>query len=165
MSMIGNFLMVSEDDYNQLINNPDQIEDFLYDREHSDDMFLDIDSLWNIIHFLLTGEESYDEDNPTLKDKVVLAGTPIGNIDVGYGPAQGSDREEVKSIAQFLNNTTIEELSKNFVKEKLDHVELYRGGWECSTEEFEYIKEGYLKLVDFYNKAVEKGYCVIKYIN
>src|SRR5512135_1798793 len=107
MSMIGNFLRISTHKVAALRADPSGIQRVLYpqsdgDTMMSDDVHLDVDKAWNGIHFLLTGDAQHG--TPPLG--FIVGGKPLGDIDVGYGPARGFDAAEVRAIADALRPLT-----------------------------------------------------------
>lgn len=55
MSMIGNYLPVSEEELNALKENPKLLSEFIYETKEDD--IIDIDKAWHAIHFTLNGSE------------------------------------------------------------------------------------------------------------
>ena len=123
------------------------------------DTEIDLDKAWHGIHYLLTGSaETYG----TLASKVIMGGEDIGP-DQGYGPAQLLYPEEVKAIAQLLEQTTPEMLRGRFKPKEMTRADVYPGViWERDGDEaLEYVLDSYKKLVAFYKRAAERGQAVI----
>ena len=93
MSMIGNYLMVDGETIQGIISGEIDMFEFLYNTEHSDDDYLDIDKAWHAIHYILCGHP-WEGEPPYFN--VVLGGTEINDEDVGYGPARYLVPAEVK---------------------------------------------------------------------
>ncbi len=161
MSMIGNFLMINEANYKKITTNPDNITNFLYETDHENENFLDIDKTWHVIHYLLTGDVY--EGEPPQRD-VILGGVVIGDIDVGYGPARILDKEEVKNVSDYLTTISNEVLLSKYDEKKLNELEIYPG-WENIVEDQEYIIDYFNQLKKFYELASQKKYYVIQYID
>src|SRR5689334_11060249 len=99
MSMIGNFVRLSEPDLQRLLADPDKVPSFLMDAEEFEGpkRHLDVDKAWHLIHFLLTG--SADEGSGPLAN-AVIGGQLLGNVDVGgYGPAVYLSAAEVAEVS------------------------------------------------------------------
>src|SRR5207302_6195207 len=93
MSMIGNYLKLSDEQLEELVENPSEAEDLVYPEngDHPSDA-LDIDKSWHLIHFLLTGD-TWGGDYPLVN--VVLGGTELSGTDAGYGPFRYLVHDEV----------------------------------------------------------------------
>lgn len=162
MSMIGNFLMVSSADAAYLLENPATIEAFLYEKEHPTDRYLDIEKTWHVIHFLFTNTA---DEAPPPEGAIILGGLPIGDEDVGYGPARILNSEEVVSVADLLENMPAPLLIKKFDLSAINKAEIYPTHWTGDSEEFEYITENYQALRDFYKLAASRKMHVVQYLN
>jgi|SRR5882762_2700693 len=123
------------------------------------DTEVDLDKAWHGIHYLLTGSA---ETNGTLASRVIMGGEDIGP-DQGYGPAQLLYPEEVKAIAQLLEQTTPEMLRGRFKPKEMTRADVYPGViWERDGDQaLEYLLVDYKKLVAFYKRAAERGQAVI----
>jgi hypothetical protein len=151
MSMIFHFLSLEPEIVSQLKNSTLDVEAFLYD-QGGNDRSLDIGKLWQIIHFVLTGktgQESEVEDS--VISNVIFGGKEIGE-DVGYGPAHLIESEEVKAIAEELEEITIHKFIEMFKVRDLSNVGLYafdkndlEAEIECASECFDQIREYYLE--------------------
>src|SRR5690349_8374146 len=143
--MIGNFVRVPTKQVVALRARPDRIKKVLYpdhdDTVMSDDVHLDVDKAWNGIHFLLTGDEASGD----LPLGFILGGEPLGDIDVGYGPARAFDAVEVHSIAAALEPLTRDVLAKRFDPAQLRAHSVYPGfadGWN-QPDDRDYLLDHY----------------------
>ena len=73
---------------------------------------LDIDRSWHAIHFLLNGD-AWEGEPPLVN--AVMGGMPIGEEEIGYGPARFLCPEEVGSVANAMVD-----ISKDQRLEKFD---------------------------------------------
>ena len=89
MSMIGCFRRVPEARLRALLADPESITDFLDEEGFAD---FDIDKAWHGIHYLLTGT-AWEGAAPL--NFLVAGGRPVGDVDVGYGPARAFSGAEV----------------------------------------------------------------------
>jgi len=123
------------------------------------DTEVDLDKAWHGIHYLLTGSA---EPNGTLASKVIMGGEDIGP-DQGYGPAQLLYPEEVKAIAQLLEQTNPETLRGRFKPKEMTRADVYPSViWERDGDQaLKYLLEDYKKLVAFYKRAAERRQAVI----
>ena len=163
--MIGNYIRIPENDLNRLLANPESIMDFLYPEDESlplPDRRLDIDKSWHIIHFLLTGE-TWEGKEPLRN--VVLGGTLIGEVDVGYGPARYLTPPEVREISKALSSISESSLWARFDRQAvLDH-EIYPDGWEGNETERGYMQGYFGQLKVFFEEAAKQNESVILYLN
>src|SRR5438270_13029499 len=102
MAMIGNLRPVSDAEIERLLANPTHITRFLYGAEANghDRTALNLKAAWHAIHFVLTGSR-LGGDEPL--NFLVAEGTPVGEIDVGYGPARVLRSQQVRQIAAALS--------------------------------------------------------------
>ena len=108
--MIGNFRMSTDDEIRSLLANPDQIAAVLYPEDESGTdatAEFDVDKAWHAIHFLLCGQPW--ESKPPL-NFIVSGGTPVGDVDVGYGPARVFSSSELSEIVGALESISAAEL-------------------------------------------------------
>ncbi len=169
MSMIGNFLRISSKEVEALRANPARIKKVLYpdddggDTVIGDDVHMEIDKAWNGIHFLLTGTAM--GGNPPLG--FILGGKPIGDIDVGYGPARSFNATEVRAIAEALRPLTADTLASRFDAAALRASSVYPGfdtGWN-DADDRDYLLEHYEILREFVLQTAELGAGLIVYLN
>jgi hypothetical protein len=127
------------------------------------DTEVDLDKAWHGIHYLLTGSA---EPNGTLASKVIFGGEDIGP-DQGYGPAQLVKADQVKAIAQLLEQTTPHMLRERFKPKEMRRMDIYPSViWERDGgEALDYVLDAYKKLVAFYKRAAERGQAVISAIS
>jgi hypothetical protein len=159
MSMIGNFMAISPEQLQQLLEAPDQIEALIY--EDDDYQGIDIDKAWHGIHFLLTA--SVWEGEPPLA-WAILGGTEIGP-DVGYGPARYLLSEQVREVAQALRELPRATVETRFDPAQMEEAEIYPGIWDEGKDALEYLMSYYDEVVQYYQQAAEKGQAMLRYIN
>src|SRR6188768_3658450 len=100
MSMIGYFLALKPEQFDELVRDPATVTSFLsqavQDQDEFGADFLDIDKSWHAIHFLLTGEGG---EGPLAW--AVFAPMLIGE-DLGRGPARLLMSEQVVEVSKAL---------------------------------------------------------------
>jgi hypothetical protein len=114
MSMIGNFRMSSDAEIQSLLAEPETIQSLLYPESGEPAQGvceMDVDKAWQAIHFLLCGHP-WEGEHPL--NFVVSGGTPVGDVDVGYGPARVFTSAEVVEIAEALQPITKDHLRAKF---------------------------------------------------
>lgn len=163
MSMIGNFVALSPDRLRALIDEPDSLEDFLYqeDGDEEPNNRLDLDKAWHAIHFTLNGK-AWEGEEPLFL--TILGGEEIG-ADVGYGPARYLLPDQVRAVAQALNSVSAENFAAKFDPSALAAAEVYPGIWDEGAEALEYVQSYYEDLRKFYISASERNDSVLIYLN
>ncbi len=133
MSLIGNLRQVSDECIDDLLAHPDAIYaiiDAAPDDPNSD--YLSLDKAWHGIHYLLTG----DAWGGTFPEAfLVIGGTPIGEEDVGYGPARSFRAAEVAVIATGLATVDDQAFCDRCSLERLQAAEIYPTFGEDSEAE------------------------------
>lgn len=118
---------------------------------------IDLDKAWHGIHFMLT-QTAWEGEAPL--NFLLLGGTEIGEIDVGYGPARGMTSAEVRTVAEALRN-----IDESFMRARFDpalmmELEIYPTIWDRDPDEddtFGYCMEYFVMLRDFVISATERG--------
>jgi len=131
----------------------------------SDSDTIDLDKTWHILHFLFTGSD-WGGDFP--HGFLVSCGKPVGDEDVGYGPARSFDPSQVKQIASFLASLDHPELRKRLDPGQLEKWEIYPGlaGNPTELEEnWDYIANRLDEITRFLAETAEKDFSILVYIN
>ena len=162
MSMIGNYWRITPEELEKLRADPSQVPSFLYDSPQPGDRYLDVDKSWHAIHFLLTG--SVWEGDPPLGN-AVLGGIPLGEVDVGYGPARARAPHEVQEVAEALQAISVEALMSRYDAGALQVADIYPQIWDEGETAWEYVGENYRALRDFFLMAGEAGDAMLVYVN
>jgi hypothetical protein len=160
MSMIGNFLSIPQEELDALYRDPEQIGTAIYETYR--DKTIDVDKAWHGIHFLLTGEQYGGE--PPLAN-VVMGLEPIGDENIGYGPAMGTPAQDVKKIAAALDSITEEEFRFKFDPVALKEADIYPEIWDEGKVALDYLTTYFKKLQEFYKSAAAHGHAVITFIS
>ena len=112
MSMSGNYVRLTSAQLDALRAEPDSIAEFLYPNGGAapPSNHLDIERAWNAIHFLLNGEELPEPGAvaPPLLN-VVYGGEEIGE-DIGYGSARFLLPQQVRELADALQDISADEI-------------------------------------------------------
>lgn len=160
MSMIGNLLAISQSELDALYDDPETIPAFLYETHEADSV--NVDKAWHAIHFTLTGE-TYEGSGPLAQP--ILGGTPIGEEDVGYGPARGLSAAEVKEVAQALSAVSEADFRAKFDPAALEAADIYPQIWDEGDEALDYVAENFLEVKRFYENAASAGLAAVLFIN
>ena len=161
MSMIGNLLMISNGQLQQLIGEPSLVEDYIY-AERKEDKFLNLDKSWHAIHFILNGN-NYEGQGPLAM--VFFGGEEIGE-DHGYGLVRYLTTDQVKQVSLSLSEISHENFSQKYDPQAMDAASIYPNVWERdSAEGLKYIVPFFQDLKKFYNEAALRDQAVLIYIN
>lgn len=167
MSMIGNLVSVSPQKLEELLQAPEQVPEFLgevYEREDRNE-HIDIDKTWQLIHFLLTGEQ-YEGEFPL--SAVILGGAELGEEDVGYGPARYLTPDEVRAVAAAIAPISEEQLWSRFDAKAALMAKIYPEIWSGDESEYvqrDYVLGNYSEVRRFYFEAAKAGHAVLAFIN
>ncbi|MFM2242951.1 MAG: hypothetical protein RLZ97_1806 [Verrucomicrobiota bacterium] len=126
---------------------------------------IDLDKAWHALHFLFTGS-AWEGDFP--QGFLVTCGEPVGDIDVGYGPARSFTAEQVKEIAIFLKAQNEQELRAGFDPKALSEAEIYPSIWadfKCTDEDWDYIGGYFEDACRFIEEAAKRNMALLAYIN
>lgn len=121
----------------------------------------DLDKAWHGIHFLLTGSDW--EGDPPL-NFLVAGGTPVGDIDVGYGPARVFRSNEVAEIYKALGNLQEDDLRQRFQPDVMTKKDIYPTIWDRNPKDDDslgYLLEYFAKLKKFVSDAADKGLGIV----
>ena len=160
MSMIGNYLLVSHEELKQLIASPENISEFLYEEKEED--VIDIDKAWHAIHFTLNGSE-WGGEEPLFF--AVLGGSPIGEEDVGYGPARALVPDQVKATYTALSSIDEEKFKSMYSADALTKNDIYPQIWSEGVEAMDYVVAYYKELVSIFEKASQNGSGLVIFLN
>ena len=162
MSMIGCYCRLSKAKLAALKKNPSSVVAFLT-TEDDPTRHIDIDKAWDAIHFLLNGQKG--EGSGPLHDAVLGGEVLAQDIFFAYGPVRCLTPSDVKKTVQALADVPADELLKRFDAELLNDKEIYPRAWTGKKQDLEYIKNNYLRLVEFFGIAADRGEAMLLYIN
>src|SRR5512137_2747770 len=104
MSMISILVFASDEEIRQLLAQPESIYEFIEEERTS----TDLDKAWHGIHWLLTGSTD-GGDEPFCF--LMFGGEPVGDVDVGYGPARALTSQQVAAWSSALSGISRDELA------------------------------------------------------
>src|SRR3984893_8434012 len=99
MGMIGNLRPASDSEIERLLANPAEITRFLCGAEADGRERVVLNKAWHAIHFVLTGSRLGGEEPLNF---LASEGTPVGEVDVGFGPARVLTSQQVRLLAAAL---------------------------------------------------------------
>ena len=126
---------------------------------------IDLDKAWHALHFLFTGS-AWEGEFP--QGFLVTCGEPVGDIDVGYGPARSFTPEQVKEIANFLEAQNGQELRAKFDPKALLEADIYPSIWadfKCTDQDWDYFGGSFEEARRFIEEAAKKDMALLAYIN
>jgi hypothetical protein len=116
MSIHCYFRLATADELDALATDPESIEAFL--EVEAPERELHVGQAWHGVHYLLTGCDPLGDGphgEPPLDFVAVESrGTPIGDIDLGYGPARAFSPSELAAIVRAMESIASDELTRRF---------------------------------------------------
>ncbi len=110
--------------------------------------------LWHGLHFLLTGTV-YEG---TLPAAYLLGGTPIGEEDVGYGPARSISAAETRIFSTYLDGLDRTEFLDRLDPDRMQALDIYPQIWDEDAEELkEELGDTFDALRTYCRKCAEVG--------
>ncbi len=125
----------------------------------------DLDKAWHTLHFLFTGS-AWDGDFP--QGFLVSCGAPIGDVDVGYGPARGFTAAEVAEISRYLESIDRDQLRASLDPKKIIEAEIYPNfgsDGPISDEDWEYIGGAFDQAREFLRETSKRKMALLVYLN
>ena len=165
MGLIANYNCVSDKNLKEL-KSLGSLEEELFETveewSDEDELLLDIDKMWDVLHFVLTGVSTDHriDDNPL--SQAVLGVTPIEDLSeyMAY-----TEHSKIADIVTALEQFDIEQALESFDMMACKEAELYPNIWDYDDEKDEIIEEildyfEHMKV--FYKKVLEaKGHVVV----
>lgn len=163
MSMIGNYRRLSQGELAALLAAPETITDFLYGEQNYSETEnqLDIDKAWHAIHYLLNGT-TWGGKKPLVN--AVLGGAPLGEEDVGYGPARYLLPSQVAETSKALQPISHEQLWSGFDAAEMKKAEIYPK-FEGGEDDRGYICGNFEEIKLFFAAAASQEEAMLLYFN
>ena len=158
MGMIANYQYLSNENLKEMKNfnrEEDKIFEEVEDWNEEAEILLDIDKMWDVLHFVLTGVDSSEpiEGNPL--SEAVVGVTSLEEVSefIAY-----IEKDRIADIVSALENFDIDAALESFSMEACKKAELYPNIWDFDDEE-EDIKEEicdyFHEMIDFYKQILE----------
>ena len=158
MGMIANYQYINDEQLNCLKNFDRERNDVLDEVEEwneESEMLLDIDKMWDVLHFVLTGVSSCDP----------IENNPLSEAVVGVRPLEGQDgfvsyteKERVADVLAALEAFDMDQAMATFSMDACKKAELYPNIWDYNDEEElvkEEISDYFQNMKDFYREVLE----------
>jgi hypothetical protein len=160
--MIGNVRAASDADIARLLANPGDITRYLYGSGADNCERVVLDRAWHAIHFVLTGSRLGGEEPLNF---LASEGTPVGEVDVGYGPARVLNSQQVRQVASALILIDPEQVAERVDVQRFTAEEIYPGEWGHNGYDAQFVVTNYRRLREFVMRAAQDGNGLILYIN
>lgn len=167
MGMIGNVIRVSQEELNGFLNNSETLESKIYaDESYEAEWFLDLDKSWDGINYILTGEIIGGiENEPNELQRALFSFQIIDEgQDLGYGPAQYLNPNQVKETYCELEKITDDVLKSKINGSEMNEIGIYPEIW-TESESHEFLIDSFKEFKEFYKKASENNEAIITYLN
>ena len=158
MGMIATYRCLSNKNLKELKSVyaiEDNVSKEVEDENEEAEILLDIDKMWDVLHFVLTGVSSSEPIKNSPLSESVLGVSPIEEVEeyIAY-----TEKAKIKDIVNFLDSFDMEKALKEFSMKKCKEADLYPDIWDCE-EDGDEIKEDimdYFKAMkEFYKKILE----------
>ena len=159
MGIIANYQYLSDANLQELKSfyaEEDDIFEEVEDWNDEAEILLDIDKMWDALHFVLTGVSCSEPiENNALSEAVV----GVFSIDGIEEYISYIEKSRIKDIVFALDNFDIEKALETFSMEECKEAELYPDIWdyEEETDEIkEEIMDYFQNMKDFYKQVLEE---------
>ena len=158
MGIIANYQYLSDKNLKKLktfYEKKAEVFEEVEDENERVKILLDLDKMWDVLHFVLTGVGSSEPIKNNPLSEAVVGLVPIEDVEeyLAY-----TEKSRVKDIVLALEHFDIEKAMENFSMEECQKADLYPDIWDYE-EEADEIKEELMdcfqNLKDFYKKIVE----------
>ena len=158
MGMIANYQYLPDNELEQikaLSNQKDDLLDFAEDSADSHDILIDIDKMWDVLVFVMTGFSSSEFLNDNPLREAVLGVTPLDDVSeyIAY-----TEKSRIGAISQALEEFDMDKALKDFSMEAGKKADLYPDIWDYLEEEEEIkdeIRISFVNMKEFYKKILE----------
>lgn len=132
MGMICDLFAVPDETARDLLANPERIHRLL-DTLEQDDASVCLEKSWHGLHFVLTNGSAWADESPL--DFLAAGGVPVGEEDVGYGPARVLLPNDVVRLNAALSALTDAEFARRFDLKGLEDADIYPQIWDEPLED------------------------------
>ncbi|QAR30470.1 DUF1877 family protein [Ornithobacterium rhinotracheale] len=162
MGMCACYYLLNKED--ELLNlsskGEEELLDYIDENLSESEDLVDIDKMWDALHFVFTGSEcGIDLENPL---SIAVAGEI--ELEISDGLVALVSKEKIPQVVKALSEFDMPKALENFSMQKCKEAELYPDIWDYD-DELEVIKEelqvAYDELLALYQKAEEQGKSVL----
>ena len=159
MGIIANYQYLSDANLQELKSfyaEEDDIFEEVEDWNDEAEILLDIDKMWDALHFVLTGVSCIEPIKNNPLSEAVVGGFSIDGIEeyISY-----IEKSRIKDIVFALDNFDIEKALKIFSMKECKEAELYPDIWDYEEETNEIkeeIMDYFQNMKDFYKQVLEE---------
>ena len=167
MGLIANYSYLSDENLKELKSLGSSEEDIIDSVEvwSEEDVLLDIDKMWDALHFLLTGESAMYRLEDNLLSNMVVGKTALDNKEILIGYTEPT---RVKEIAKELDKVNFDDILKTFDMQECKEEELYPNIWDYEEETEEIMEDltySFDTLNKLYHSAAEHNHGVLVMID
>lgn len=164
MSLLGEYIAVTEDTARSFIYGKTSVDDYIM---ANSDRVMSVDEAWHGIYFTLTGENGKKPSDNILANAVPISGCGvcIGGSAEDNPPVLLS-ADDVKETAEALKRISDEEFIGKFRFNDMLNINIYPlGGFEDNGEQFrEFLHKYFVRLRNFFSDAAAQNKTVIFYL-
>lgn len=158
MGLIANYQYLSDENLKELkefSGSEDDLMEQVEEWNEEVEILLDIDKMWDVLHFVLTGVDSSEPiENDPLSEAVVGVSVMEGIENfIAY-----TDKSKVADVLSALEDFDIESAMDEFSMEDCKKADLYPNIWDYEEEEDEIkeeITDYFEAMINFYRKILE----------
>lgn len=156
MGMYANYMYLSDKDLKEIKNlDKDEIFETVEDTDETEELSVNIDKMWDVMHFVLTGVDSSEPIRNNALSEAIVGVDSIEDISefIAY-----TDKSRIREIVLALQNFDFEKAMKDFSMQACKNANLYPDIWDYEEEKDEIIEElfdYYESLKEFYKKILE----------
>jgi Domain of unknown function (DUF1877) len=169
MGMLAIVRRLPDADVARLLSDPNLIDDYVGSEEAPEGFSpfaeLDLDKSWHGIHFLLTGS-AWEGEVPL--NFLVSGGTPVGEVDLGYGPARALSSADVRVLNSALEALLPAELHSRFAPEAMMAADIYPAIWDrplAEDDTRDYVVSYYESLREFVSETASAGEALLVFMS
>lgn len=159
MGIIANYQYLSDANLQELKSfyaEEDDIFEEVEDWNDEAEILLDIDKMWDALHFVLTGVSCIEPIKNNPLSEAVVGVFPIDGIEeyISY-----IEKSRIKDIVFALDNFDKEKALKIFSMKECKEAELYPDIWDYEEETAEIkeeIMDYFQNMKDFYKQVLEE---------
>ena len=165
MGLIANYNCISDESLKELKGLGSSKKDLFETVEEwsdEDKLLLDIDKMWDVLHFVLTGVSTDHRIDVNPLSQAVLGVTSIEDLSdyMAY-----TEHSQIADIVVALEQFDMDQAFESFDMKACKEAELYPNIWDYDEEEEEIIDEllhDFEQMKVFYKKVLEaKGHAVV----
>lgn len=158
MGMIAEYLMIDQETLDSLIDlSNEDLTNKIFEIEETEKFErIDIDKIWDVLHFFLTGVSASEPIEDNKLSEAVVGVDNFNPDDENADFVSLIKNEALAEIVTAIEKVDFEKLATNFDLQLLKKNKIYPNGiWKDDRAQLlEEIKESLNSILDFYKKAL-----------